>query len=147
MMNQPTQGKALGQYRVTDAYGAAAAGDRLQLIDRMMQGALDRIATARGHMRRGETAEKGEQIGSAIGLVDGLRTCLDTESGQDIAANLDSLYRYMLNRLMDANLKNDDAPLAEVADLLGEIKSGWEVMAAQHRLEDVRLTAQPMVSG
>lgn len=144
-MNQPTPGNALGQYRVTDAYGAAAASDRLQLINRMMQGALDRIATARGHMRRGETAAKGEQIGRAIGLVDGLRACLDTGDGQDIAANLDSLYDYMLNRLMDANLRNDDAALEEVAELLGEIKSGWELMAAQFRPEDSLPAEQPEV--
>jgi len=111
-----------------------------------MQGALDRIATARGHILRGETAGKGEQIGSAIGLIDGLRTCLDMERGQDIAVNLDGLYGYMLNRLMDANLKNDDAALTEVADLLSEIKSAWELMAAQHRPEVIPATAQPTVS-
>ena len=146
MMNQPTPGNALGQYRVTDAYGAAAAGDRLQLINRMMQGALDRVAMARGHMRRDETAEKGEQIGRAIGLVDGLRACLDAEGGEAIAANLDTLYGYMLNRLMDANVKNDDTALTEVADLLSEIKSGWELMAAQHRPEEIHATAQPAVN-
>ena len=144
-MNQPTSDNALGQYRVTDAYGAAAAGDRLQLINRMMQGALDRIATARGHMRRGEASGKGEQIGRAIGLVDGLRACLDTDGGADIAANLDSLYRYMLSRLMDANLRNDDEALAEVAELLGEIKSGWELMATQHGSNESRPEAQPTV--
>ena len=125
--------EALGQYRATDAYGAAAAADRLQLVLRMMQGAIDRIATARGHLQRGETAAKGEQIGRAIGLVDGLRTCLDTEHGQEIATNLEALYGYMLNRLMEANLKDDENALNEVADLLGEIKSGWETMAANHR--------------
>jgi flagellar protein FliS len=145
-MNQSTPGNALGQYRVTDAYGAAAAGDRLQLISRMMQGALDRIATARGHMQRGETAAKGEQIGHAIGLVDGLRTCLDMGGGQEIAANLDSLYRYMLNRLMDANLKNDDDALAEVAELLNQVKSGWESMAANYRAEESRPEEQPVAT-
>jgi len=142
-MNQSNKGDALGQYRVTDAYGAAAAGDRLQLISRMMQGALDRIAMARGHIRRGETSAKGEQIGSAIGLVDGLRTCLDTDGGEEIAANLDSLYGYMLNQLMDANLKNSDAGLAEVTELLVEIKSGWELMAAQNRSKESLQDEQP----
>ena len=135
-MNKQTPDNAIGQYRVTDAYGAAAAGDRLQLVTRMMQGALDRVATARGHLRRGETAPKGEQIGRAIGLVDGLRTCLDTTGDYDIAANLDSLYRYMLTRLLDASRNDDDEALAEVADLLGEIKSGWELMASQYRPEE-----------
>jgi flagellar protein FliS len=128
--NRP--GDALGQYRATNAYGATAA-DRLQLVLQMLRGAIDRIATARGHLRRGEVAGKGEQIGRAIGLVDGLRTCLDAEQGGEIAANLDALYAYMLNRLMAANVKDDEGALIEVADLLNEIKSGWELMAAEHR--------------
>ena len=43
---------ALNDYRTVDAYGAAAASDRVQLVLRMMQGAMDRIATARGHASR-----------------------------------------------------------------------------------------------
>jgi len=129
-----TPNNALGHYRATDTYGAAA-GDRLQLITRMLQGAMDRVATARGHMTRDEVAEKGEQIGKAIGLIDGLRTCLDTEKGGVVAANLDQLYRYMLSLLMDASLKNDVAALDEVIELLGEVKSGWDQMAADHKPE------------
>ncbi len=130
------QSGALGEYRTTDAYGAAASVDRLELITRMMQGAVDRIATARGHMSRGEAAEKGEQIGKAIGLIDGLRACLDdTGDCHDIATNLDSLYSYMLNQLMQASLENNDATLAEVTDLLNEIKTGWEMMVEQYRPE------------
>ena len=145
-MNQSTPTNALGQYRTTKAYGATAASDRLELISRMMEGALERIVTARGHMLRGEIAAKGEQIGSAIGLIDGLRACLDAENGEDIAANLDALYRYMLKLLMDANLKNDVAALEEVAELLGEIKSGWESMAAEQRPAEKPVEEQPMVT-
>jgi flagellar protein FliS len=61
-MNASKPNNALGQYRKTDAHGAAAADDRLQLIVHMMQGALDRVATARGHMQRHEVAEKGQEI-------------------------------------------------------------------------------------
>lgn len=117
-------GKALGQYRAVNAYGAAA-GDPLQLILRMMDGALDRIAAARGHMSRQETAAKGEAIGHAIGIIDGLRTALDGERGGAIAANLEALYDYMMRRLVEANFRNDPRQLDEVAGLLDEIRDGW----------------------
>jgi len=131
-MNSSRPTSALSQYRQTDAHGAAAADDRLQLILHMMQGALDRIATARGHMKRREVAKKGEEIGRAIGLIDGLRACLDKEAGNDIAGNLESLYQYMLKRLVEANLNDEPAGLDEVAGLLGEIKAGWEQMAVEY---------------
>jgi len=116
----------LGEYRSNNAYGAAAADDRLQLVFHMMQGAISRIATARGCMLRNETAAKGEELGRAIGLIDGLRTSLDHDQGGEIAANLEALYDYMMRRLVEANLANDTNMLDEVESLLGEIKSGWE---------------------
>lgn len=127
----------MNQYRTVDAYGAASAGDRLQLVARMMQGALDRIATARGHMQRGEQAPKGEALGRAVRMIDGLRSCLDHERGGEVAANLAALYEYMTRRLTEANLRNDQRPLDEVADLLDEIRSGWEQMMASPGLRAV----------
>ena len=132
-MSSVKSNSAMGQYRATDAYGVAASGDRLELVSRMMQGAIDRISAARGHVQRNEVAEKGEQIGRAIGLIDGLRSCLNMERGEEISVNLEALYDYMLNRLMEASLKNDQEALAEVAELLTEIKSGWTTMAVEYR--------------
>lgn len=127
----------MNQYRTVDAYGAASAGDRLQLVARMMQGALDRIATARGHMQRGEQAPKGEALGRAVRMIDGLRSCLDHERGGEVATNLAALYEYMTRRLTEANLRNDQRPLDEVADLLDEIRSGWEQLMASPGLRAV----------
>lgn len=120
----PQHGNALGQYRTVNAYGAAN-GNRMQLILRMLDGAIDRISTAKGHMRRHEVAAKGEAISRAIGLIDGLRIALDKDRGGSIAVNLEMLYDYMMRRLVEANFGNDEQRLDEVADLLGEIRSGW----------------------
>jgi flagellar protein FliS len=127
-----TPNTALGQYRTIDAYGAAS-GDRLQLILRMMEGAIDRIVTAKGHMRRQEVAAKGEAISKAIGLIDGLRTSLDKDRGGDIAGNLERLYDYMMRRLVEANFRNDERRLDEVAGLMDEIRSGWETITRGNR--------------
>lgn len=132
-----TYNNPMNQYRTVDAYGAASAGDRLQLVARMMQGAQDRIATARGHMQRGEQAPKGEALGRAVRMIDGLRSCLDHERGGEVATNLAALYEYMTRRLTEANLRNDQRPLDEVADLLDEIRTGWEQMMASPNLRVV----------
>jgi len=131
----------LNQYRTVDAYGAAAASDRIQLVLRLMQGALDRIAIAGGHMQRGELALKGEALGRAVRMIDGLRTCLDHDRGGEIAANLAVLYEYMTRRLTEGNLRNDRRPLDEVADLLEEIRTGWQQMASSPSLRAVPATA------
>lgn len=124
-----TPNSPLHHYRSVGAYGAAAAENRAELVLRMMDGALDRIAAARGQMARRETAAKTESVTRAIGLVDGLRACLDFERGGEIAANLERLYDYMARRLVEANLGDRPELLDEVAGLLGEIREGWSTIS------------------
>jgi flagellar protein FliS len=97
----------------------------------LIDGAVERVTQARGALERGQTARKGERIGKAIGIVDSLRASLNQERGGQIAANLASLYDYMLRRLLQANLNDDDGALEEVQRLLREIKSGWDGIADQ----------------
>ncbi len=96
-----------------------------RLILMLMDGALGRIATARGHLDRGEIADKGRNISLAISIIEGLRASLDRNAGGALAENLDELYKYMLERLFDANVRNEPEPLFEVQRLLGEVRAGW----------------------
>jgi len=124
---------ALGQYRSVNAYTAGSASDRLQLVELLMQAALDSIATAKGHITRGDISGKGEQIGRAIQLLDGLRISLDRDEGHGIAENLERLYEYMMRRLLQANLDDSTGILDEVTGLLKEIRSGWDGVMTQTR--------------
>jgi flagellar protein FliS len=97
-----------------------------RLVQLMLEGALDRVNLARGAMENGQVAVKGERIGKAISLVEGLRASLDHERGGDLAGNLDALYDYVTRRLVEANLHDDTAILDEVTGLLREIKQAWD---------------------
>ena len=128
-MNKTQQ--PLGHYNTVNAYGAAEADKGLELILSMMKGAQDRIASARGHMERGESQQKGERLGKAMGLIDGLRGSLNIEAGGEIAGNLEALYEYMSRRLVEANASDSVEVLDEVAALLGEIREAWEEVIRQ----------------
>lgn len=106
-------------------------GSPHRLILMLMDGALARVASARGHMQRGETAAKGRAISLAIGIVEGLRTSLDHAAGGELARNLDALYRYMGERLLAGNLRGDVAALEEVQHLLGELRAAWAAIEPQ----------------
>jgi len=124
---------ALKQYQQTGTYTGVADADPHRLVQMLMQGVLDRIALARGALGRQAVAEKGEHIGRALAILDGLRGALDHERGGELAANLDALYEYMQRRLVEANLENDGARLEEVAGLLREIKSAWDAIPPEQR--------------
>lgn len=120
---------ALKQYQAVNTHVQAVDASPHRLIQMLMEGGLTRIAQARGAMERQQTAMKGELIGKAIAIIGGLRAGLNLELGGELAANLDRLYEYMANRLLEANVQNDMAPLDEVAGLLRNVKSGWDVIS------------------
>jgi flagellar protein FliS len=100
-----------------------------RLIQMLMEGALGKIAAAKGYMERGEVKPKGQQIGGAIAILEGLKASLDKEMGGEIAQNLEDLYTYMARRLIEAHAGNDSTLLDEVSDLLKQIKQAWDAIA------------------
>lgn len=102
-----------------------------RLIQMLIDGALAKLAQAKGHMRANSIADKGEDISMAISIIGGLRDSLDHEKGGSIANNLEDLYEYMTYRLMEANLKNDILLIDEVHGLLMEIKTAWDGIAPE----------------
>jgi len=117
---------ALKQYQTVNTQAQVFDASPHRLIQMLMEGGLSRLAQARGALERGQVGLKGELIGKTIAIIGGLREGLDLQQGGELAANLDSLYDYMVSRLIEANLKNDAALLDEVTGLLRNIKTGWD---------------------
>lgn len=120
---------ALAQYKKINTESALEGASPHQLIQMLINGALDRLSQARGAMQRKETAQKGLLIGKAVSILGGLQDSLDKSADEQITENLDNLYDYMQRRLLEANLKNDVAMLDEVSGLLLTIKEGWDAIA------------------
>ena len=118
-------------YAATEAYSGVAYADPHSLITQMFDGALKRIAQAKGAMERNEIAAKGTLISQAVAIIANLEGCLDLDNGGELAANLSSLYEYMNLRLTEANINNDQSKLDEVIQLILEIKSAWVQIAPQ----------------
>ncbi len=125
-MNNPSALASLKRYGKVSVQTEVEAASPHRLIQMLMEGALSRITAAKAHLARGEIAAKGERIGLAMSIIEGLRASLDHEASGEIAANLDSLYRYMGARLLEANASNDAEILDEVGSLLLRIKEGWD---------------------
>ena len=120
---------ALRQYQTVNTQAQVSDASPHRLIQMLMEGGLSRLAQAKGVMMHGQHAAKGELLSKAIGIIGGLRESLDLQKGGDIAANLDRLYEYMVSRLVEANIGNDVAIIDEVAELLRNVKSGWDAIS------------------
>ena len=123
----------LAAYSSAQAHGGVAAADPHRLIVMLLDGALERIATARGCMTRGDTAEKARLINRAVSIIGELRSSLDLNSGGPIAVNLGELYDYMCRRLLKATAENRVEMLDEVTKLLNEIRTAWVAIPNEAR--------------
>jgi len=131
----PPNASKLAAYRSTSAHAGVAAADPHRLVVMLMDGALERIAAARGLMTHGGVAEKAQLLQRAVAIIDELRNSLNFKAGGELSHNLDALYEYMCMRLVQANASNKPEWLDEVSRLLNEIRSAWLALPAQGRAQ------------
>jgi flagellar protein FliS len=103
-----------------------------KLIELLFNGFMDSISLARGAMRAGQIEAKGKAIGRAARIVEeGLKAGLNLEAGGRLASDLESLYAYVGLRLLQANLRNDEAALDECVRLVGPLRDAWITIGPQ----------------
>lgn len=145
-MNGHGNRRAMEEYREVDVPSRVQDADPHALVQLMLDGAVARVAAARGALEAADVPLKCDLIGKAINLVEGLRVSLDMERGGELAANLEALYRYMVRRLLEANLRGDAGILTEVSSLLREVQAGWREMG-QMLTPDQRRGGEPVAAG
>ncbi len=125
----PNQASAYSQVGIET--GVSSANPH-QLILMLYDGALVSIRSGAVAMENKDIPTKGAAISKAINIIsNGLKVSLDLDAGGDLAARLDALYDYMVDRLLYANLHNNSAALEEVSSLLGSLREAWESIAEQ----------------
>lgn len=117
---------AIAQYQRVNNVGSVEGANPHQLILMLMNGALERLAQARGAIERRDIPLKGATISKATTIIGGLQGSLDRNQAPDYVDNLERLYEYMQRRLLEANLKNDAAIIDEVSELMNTLKTSWQ---------------------
>ena len=123
-MTATSRASMLAAYQMVATHGSVTEADPHRLIVMLMDGALSRIAQARGCMERRATAEKSAHLQRAIAIIDELRCSLDLTQGE-LAQNLDSLYDFMARQLLQAHVADRMELLDRTAALLQEIRGAW----------------------
>lgn len=125
-MNMVKPRGAINEYSQVGVSSGVEQASPHRLIQMLMDGAIEKVAMAKGFMERQETALKGSHISWAISIIEGLRASLDKGAGGEIADNLDDLYDYMVRRLVRSNAENNIDMLDEVLSLLRSVKGAWD---------------------
>lgn len=110
-----------------------AGANRYELIQMLMAGVIEKLVMAKVSIERQNLEAKAEHLSKASAIIEALRGCIDFEVGGDVTENLYALYSYMLDRLIDASIKNDPEIVEEVSNLIKEIKLGWDAIPVDVR--------------
>lgn len=119
-----------------------ASADPHKLTLMLMQGALDKMAYAKGCMERKDFAGKSEHLSRTTAILINLRDTIDLKAGGEVADNMFALYDYMVQRLTDANMQNSLQIVDEVISLLSPIRDAWVQIPEAAKQEAYELKRQ-----
>lgn len=112
---------AMQAYKQVGNQGVSS--DRLVLLG--LEGVLEYIRRARLAIQAKDMSAKADSMDKAYQLTAHLLASVNFEEGGEIAKNLDSLYRFLLNRLAQANIFDDLQALDACQPVLVDLRDAW----------------------
>lgn len=117
------------QYRATKVETAGS----VDLVVMLYQGAVKFIRLGIQSLDQADAQTAHTNFVRAQDIIVELLGSLNREAGGDIANQLAGLYDYCYRRLIVANVKKDQAAAREVINILRELGTAWQQIAAQQR--------------
>jgi flagellar secretion chaperone FliS len=105
--------------------------DPVRLVIICYEGVIDNLKLAKEKMKEKNYEKKAKALIKAQDIIAELKCSLDFEKGGKIANNLESLYNYMLRRILQADLNKDIGPIDEVIKMFNELLSAWQAVASR----------------
>lgn len=121
---------AYQSYQSVNLKAQTAQASPVQLVLVLMDGLLDELARARGHIEARRFELKASSLEKCVGIINGLSSALDMDAGGEVVNNLARLYDYCAERLHRAGVALDVVIVDEVSRLLAQIRDGWQGVQA-----------------
>ena len=103
----------------------------------LYEGAIKFVKQAREAMKEKKIAEKGKLISKTTAILSELMATLDYKNGGALAADLENLYIFMIDKLIEANINNDISCLDVVEELLKTLYTAWKDVVENPRPDGV----------
>lgn len=102
-----------------------------KLVKLLYEGAIRNLEQSRQGLHDAglcRSAEVGNALSKAIGIVSELRVSLDPQAGGKIANDLDRLYDYSLDQITQANATRTPQGVDNALQVLRTLKEGWDAV-------------------
>lgn len=121
------------QYQKTQVTTAS----REKILLMLYEGAVRFTKQAQVAMQEKKIADKGKYISKATAILSELMATLDFKAGGQLAIDLENLYVFMIDKLIEGNIHNTIEPLQVVEKLLMTLYSAWKDVIENPRPDGV----------
>ena len=110
---------------------AVTTASREQVLIMLYEAAIKHLKKASECCQTKDLAGKGVAVGKAHDIINELSNTLDFTVGGEIAKNLERLYAFMIEQIVQGNLNNDPLKFDAARKLLENLLEGWKGAIAQ----------------
>jgi len=121
----------LNAYRKTSVTTAT----KEQVLVMLYEGAINHLKRASDACQKNDLSMKGTAVGKAHDIINELSNTLNFDVGGDIAVNLENLYMFMVELIIQGNIKNDHTKFDQARKLLENLLEGWKGAIAQNQAQ------------
>lgn len=108
-----------------------------QLLVMLYDGLFRFLGEAKAAMIKHDRARAGERIGRAHAILEQLLMALDPTHAPELCANLGRLYPYCMERIIEANIRQDIGMINEVMQVMEPIREAWKIAVTQVAVQAV----------
>lgn len=117
----------LNAYRQT----AVTTASREQVLIMLYEGAIKHLKKAAECCQSKDLAAKGVAVGKAHDIINELSNSLDFNVGGEIAKNLERLYGFAIDQIIQGNMNNDPEKFDAARKVLENLLEGWKGAISQ----------------
>ncbi len=112
---------------------AVTTASREQVLIMLYEAAIRHLKRASECCQSKDLSGKGVAVGKAHDIINELSNTLDFNVGGEIAKNLERLYGFMIEQIVQGNLNNDPTRFDTARKLLENLLEGWKGAIEQMR--------------
>ncbi len=125
--------KAFKAYQATNV--TTAKPEKVLLM--LYEGCIKFLRIAKVRMQEKKVGEKGKNISKALAIIAELINTLDHEVGGQLSVDLENLYMFIMDKLIEANINNKIEDLEVAEKLLITLYEAWQDVVNNPRPDGV----------
>ncbi len=109
---------------------AITTSDPMDLLVRLYDGFLRHGHQAQELLGQGQRGPAGQALSKAIAIVNELQVSLQRATNEEFTDRLSAVYTFVIQELVQANLRGDPERLSDVIRIMSELRDAWAQAAA-----------------